>query len=117
MLPLDPDEHEGGEMSGDEGGHYILCACGEKLEAAPHTFGDWSVEKEAKPGVEGLRSHDCTVCGYVESEKIEALPGVHIHSFDLISHNELYHWLVCECGETAEKHTHTSILKTRKSFI
>lgn len=107
MLPLDPDEHEGGEMRGDEDGHYILCACGEKLEAAPHTFGDWSVEKEAKPGVEGLRSHDCTVCGYVESEKIDALPGEHIHSFDLISRDELYHWLVCECGETAEKHAHT----------
>ena len=65
--------------------YYYSCECGEiekdpnhtfaSDEIAAHTAGDWIVDKEATPGVEGSRHNECTVCGAtVYTEVIPALP-------------------------------------------
>ena len=47
---------------------------GEK--ATGHNFSDWKVEKEAAPGVEGVKAQTCENCGEKVTEKIPALPEV-----------------------------------------
>ncbi len=61
----------------------IRSGCGAVLDTASHTYSDWTIVKEAKPGVEGLRTRTCTQegCGHVEKQVIEALP-THTHSWD-----------------------------------
>ena len=105
-LPLDPSNHAGGQMSCDGHSHFELCLCGEKLEESAHVFGDWNVIKEPEPGVKGMKEKECAVCGYLQSEEIEALPGVHEHSFKL-KFDENSHWNVCVCGEITDKAAHT----------
>ena len=50
---------------------------GTVIEKTAHTFGDWSVTKEASCKEEGTKSRTCSVCGETETEKIEKTP----HSF------------------------------------
>ena len=51
------------------------CTCCERSEEGSHTFGDWTVTKEATDTADGSRERKCTVCGYVQSEKISATGG------------------------------------------
>ncbi len=64
--------------------YYYSCECGEiekdpkhtfaSDEIAAHTEGDWIIDKEAAPGVEGSRHTECTVCGAtLNTESIPAL--------------------------------------------
>ena len=55
--------------------HWHECTCGERSEEGSHTFGDWTVTKEATETADGSRERKCTVCGYVQSEKISATGG------------------------------------------
>lgn len=59
----------------DEEGHWHICVdCRtEKADEGAHTFGEWTVKREATEKREGERVHSCTVCGYEESEKIAKL--------------------------------------------
>ncbi len=59
----------------DETSHWHICTdCQvEKSEEGEHTFGDWTVKKEATERREGERVRSCTVCGYEESETIAKL--------------------------------------------
>lgn len=51
--------------------HWKKCVeCGNHLDEAPHTFGEWEVIKEATKSEEGLQKRECTVCGYSESNTI-----------------------------------------------
>jgi hypothetical protein len=70
----------------DTASYYYSCECGEiekdpqhtfaSDEIAAHTPGDWIIDKEAAPGVEGSRHNECTVCGAtVYTEAIPALPA------------------------------------------
>ena len=47
----------------DETNHWNTCACGEKLNAAAHTFA-WITDKEATATENGSKHEECTVCGY-----------------------------------------------------
>ena len=47
----------------DKNGHWQLCACGEHLDAAAHTFA-WVTDKPATAAEAGSRHEQCTVCGY-----------------------------------------------------
>lgn len=105
-LPLNKSNHEGGNLQCDGESHYILCACGEKLDVGAHTFKEWTVEKEAEPGLAGLKSRECTECGYLETEEIAALPGEHVHSFT-VKYDETNHWNQCACGEITDKEAHS----------
>ena len=46
----------------DETNHWNTCACGEKLNAAAHTFA-WITDKEATATENGSKHEECTVCG------------------------------------------------------
>lgn len=104
-LPLDPSNHEYGPTECDSKEHYILCACGQKLEVGAHVFGEWVTVIEPEAGVKGLRNRTCDECGYNESEEIPALAGEHDHTFSL-RYNENDHWEECKCGEKTQKENH-----------
>lgn len=54
----------GAEWVSDGNQHWHLCTvCGEKVEAAEHTF-KWVVEKEATATEKGSKYEACTVCGF-----------------------------------------------------
>ncbi len=66
--------------------YYYSCECGEiekdpehtfaSDEIADHTAGDWIIDKEAAPGIEGSKHTECTVCGAtLNTESIPALPA------------------------------------------
>ena len=63
------------EWKFDADSHWHECTCGERSEEGSHTFGDWTVTKEATETADGSRERKCTVCGYVQSEKISATGG------------------------------------------
>ena len=48
----------------DETQHWQECSCGEKLNVANHTYGDWKVTKEATETEAGSRERGCAVCEY-----------------------------------------------------
>ena len=56
----------------DETEHWQECSCGEKLNVANHTYGDWKVTKEATETEAGSRERGCAVCEYVQTEAIPA---------------------------------------------
>lgn len=63
----------GTEYQSDETEHWHECtACGEKTDVAEHTFGEWTVTKEATATEDGSRERTCSVCGHVETEVIPA---------------------------------------------
>lgn len=51
----------------------VLVATETVVPATGHKFGDWTVAKEAEPGVEGSKERVCSVCGTKETETIPAL--------------------------------------------
>ena len=53
----------------DETQHWQECSCGEKLNVANHTYGDWKVTKEATETEAGSRERGCAVCEYVQTER------------------------------------------------
>ena len=56
----------------DDTEHWQECSCGERLNVATHTYGDWKVTKEATETEEGSRERGCAVCEYVQTETIPA---------------------------------------------
>lgn len=56
------------------------CSCGEKETQAilpsAHPYGDWTIEKQATCGEEGIFTRACTVCGASDTQKI-APTGTH----------------------------------------
>ena len=65
------------ELTFDETGHWYATTCGHDnvagaLDIQPHTFGDWTVTKEATEDATGLKERSC-VCGYKETVEIGKL--------------------------------------------
>ena len=96
----------------DETNHWHASICGHITEVsgkAEHTFGDWTVTKEATEEVEGGKERSCSVCGYKATEVIEKL--AHTHKFATAwTKDETYHWYASTCGHITEvsgkaKHT------------
>ena len=46
------------------------------VDALGHEWGEWTVTKEAQPGVKGEETRTCSVCGEKETREIAALPYV-----------------------------------------
>lgn len=85
----------------DEYYHWKKCSCGEIDFEAAHSFGDWTVTKEATEEVEGSRERSCTVCGYTAKEAIEKL--AHTHKFATEwTKDETNHWHEATCEHTTE---------------
>ena len=66
-----PHEHSYTQKH-DAAQHWQECSCGERLNVATHTYGDWKVTKEATETEEGSRERGCAVCEYVQTEAIPA---------------------------------------------
>ncbi len=66
-------EHSYGEYKSDASSHWKECSCGDVTEKAAHSFGAWSVTKEATATENGTEERSCTVCGYSEKAEIPAL--------------------------------------------
>ena len=59
----------------DETYHWHVATCGhaeEVSDKAVHTFGEWTVTKEATEDAEGVKERSCS-CGYKETAKIDKL--------------------------------------------
>ena len=63
------------EWKSDADSHWHECTCGERIDQVAHAFGDWTVTKEATATADGSRERKCSVCGYLQSEKISATGG------------------------------------------
>lgn len=63
----------------DQTTHWRHCSVGnENTTPESHTFGDWTVTKQASIGVEGEKERTCTVCRYKETTTI---PAIYIPSY------------------------------------
>lgn len=52
---------------------FSLSACGDKNKECSHTYGDWTVVKEATCETKGEKKHTCSKCDKTVSEEIAAL--------------------------------------------
>ena len=70
-IPLKGHEHTAGsEWESNKTSHWHECSCGEEMDVEEHTFGEWTVTKEATETEKGLKERTCSVCGYKETEDI-----------------------------------------------
>ncbi len=92
------------ESSSNETDHWYECACGDKSGVTSHTYGDWTVTKEATEETEGSKYHTCSGCGYKETVKIPVLS--HTHKYGDWKNNATSHWKECSCGDKSEMSAH-----------
>ena len=78
-----PHNHTFGDWKSNATSHWKECSCGQKDSNASHSFGDWTVTKEASTSAEGSRYRTCSVCSYKQTETIPVLP--HTHTFSRTS--------------------------------
>ena len=91
----------------DETQHWQECSCGEKLNVANHTYGDWKVTKEATETEAGSRERGCTVCEYVQVEIIPEIGHEHGIHDETWKYDKTQHWQECSCGEKLNVANHT----------
>ncbi|MBQ7324800.1 MAG: hypothetical protein IJW98_03565, partial [Clostridia bacterium] len=103
--PVTSHTHSFGEWESNSDSHWKECSCGQKENSASHTFGDWTVTKEATEIAEGSRFRTCSVCNYEETEVIPTLS--HTHSFGEWESNSDSHWKECSCGQKENSASHT----------
>ena len=92
------------EWTKDETNHWHAATCEHTTEVsgkAAHSFGDWTVTKEATEEAEGSRERSCTVCGYKATEVIAKLEHKHTYSEEWTK-DANYHWHAATCGHTTE---------------
>ncbi len=91
----------------DDTDHWQECSCGERLNVANHTYGDWKTTKEATETEEGSRERGCTVCEYVQVEDIPMLEHEHGIHDETWKYDKTQHWQECSCGERLNVANHT----------
>lgn len=69
-IPALGHDTEISEWSSDSDFHWHACSCGEALDKKAHTFGDWTITKEATTTEKGIKQRKCTICNYTESAEI-----------------------------------------------
>ena len=92
------------EWTRDETNHWHAATCEHTTEVsgkAKHTFGDWTVTKEATEEAEGSKERSCSVCGYTATEAIEKLAHTHKFATDWTK-DETNHWHAATCEHTSE---------------
>ena len=104
---IDSDRHEHSfskDWTSNATDHWHAATCEHAEEVsgkAAHTFGDWTVTKEATEEAEGSRARSCTVCRYTATEAIEKL--AHTHKFATAwTKDETNHWHAATCEHTTE---------------
>lgn len=87
--------------------HYHVCSCGTEIDAAPHTFGEWTVIKPATEDEKGSRERSCSVCSYKQTEEIDKLPHTH-NPASAWTNDATGHWHACSgCNEKLDFVAHT----------
>ena len=87
--------------------HYHVCSCGTEIDAAPHTFGEWTVIKPATEDEKGSRERSCSVCSYKQTEEIDKLPHTH-NPASAWTNDATGHWHACSgCNEKLDFMAHT----------
>ena len=61
VIPAKGHDHSADWLK-DQTNHWRQCHCGDKADFAPHSYGDWTVVKDATENAEGLKEATC-VCG------------------------------------------------------
>ena len=61
--------------------HWHECTCGDKIDEAAHTWGEWTVTKAATATEAGEQQRECTVCHFTETAEILPL-NCHTITFD-----------------------------------
>ena len=80
MVSCSPEVHEhtfAEEWTSDETNHWHAATCGHTTEVsgkAEHSFGEWTVTKEATEKAEGSKECVCTVCNYKDVIDIAKIP-------------------------------------------
>ena len=101
-----PHEHTYGDWSKDGTNHWHECTCGDKADVAEHSFGEWTVTKEASTTEPGSKTRSCSVCGFEETLEIPVLSHTHSYGIDW-KNNETSHWHECTCGDKADMAAHS----------
>ena len=86
------------EWTSDETNHWHASTCGHEVTEGKtvHSFGDWTITKEAICTEEGSKTGVCEVCKKEVTEKIDAKG----HSYSEIwSKDASGHWHECICGK------------------
>ncbi len=92
------------KWTGDETNHWHPATCEHKdkvIDKAKHTFGDWTITKEATEEAEGSKERSCTVCGHTATESIAKLEHTHKFETEWTSDAE-NHWYAATCEHTTE---------------
>ena len=96
----------GTDWKNNETSHWHECTCGDKADMAAHSFGEWTVTKEASTTEPGSKTRSCSVCGFEETREIPVL--IHTHSYGIDwKNNETSHWHECTCGDKADMAAHS----------
>ena len=104
---IDSDRHEHSfskDWTSNATDHWHAATCEHTTEVsgkAKHTFGDWTVTKEATEEAEGSKERSCSVCGYTATEAIEKLAHTHKFATDWTK-DETNHWHAATCEHTSE---------------
>lgn len=108
VIPVLAHTHSAGaEWQSNSSGHWKVCSCGEKMNAAAHTFGEWKVTKAATETATGEKERTCSVCGYKETSVIAVIGHVHEAGSGAWNCDAANHWNVCTCGEKINTAAHT----------
>lgn len=68
--------HNPGIWRDNDEQHWQVCRnCGEKLGLADHSYGEWVITREPTERLSGRRERECTVCGYIDRDRIPATHG------------------------------------------
>lgn len=94
-----------GDWQKDAEQHWKVCAeDNEKVEVAPHTFGEWVTDKAETCTEKGSKHKECTVCGYKVTEEIPAKG----HDYEYTDNGNGTHKAVCknDAAHVIEKQNH-----------
>ncbi len=94
--------------SKDDTYHWHAASCEHKDEVKDkeaHSYGDWTVTKQASETETGLKKRTCSVCGFEQTETIAKLDHVHEFSGEW-KYDETNHYKECACGEKGEIEAH-----------
>ena len=79
-IPVIPPQHThtpSAEWTTDANNHWNVCSCGEHMNIAAHSYGEWTEIKAATETEKGTKERSCSTCGYKDTADIPAIgkPG------------------------------------------
>lgn len=82
----------------DKDEHFHVCSCNEKADVALHTYGEWTIVREASKESDGEEARTCTICGYKETRTVKYVaPEYTIRFYD--ENGTLLHTATVKEGE------------------